>query len=46
MFHIPLVIGTQTVSLAGIEYVGNSLEVINATNCNLVQIEPCFLKLV
>lgn len=40
-----VVIGTQTVSLAGIESQGHSLEILNVTMCNLMQFEPCFLKL-
>ena len=39
-------IGTQTVSLAGLECAGHSLEVVNVTNCNLTSIEASFLKLV
>jgi hypothetical protein len=41
-----LVIGTSTVSLAGLECVGHSLEVLNVTNCSLTAIEACFVRLI
>ncbi len=39
-------IGTQTSTLAGVECVGHSLEILNVTMCQLREIEPCFNKLV